>query len=486
MGMNNRRKRLMSEFKSYLRAGYPALYVQTVEPDRAFETLGKEVLIVSGVPVCWDVISGIKEINGQRILENPDPLSALTWLTEASENTVLFLWNFHKFLNSIEVIQVIQNGMNEWKSRGKTLIVLAPQIQIPVELDRIFTVIEFNLPDREVLRFILSDVVGSSGLPMPEHVEALLDAATGLTTFEAENAFALCAIDPKPFSCSVVSAQKAQMVMKNTSLEISHATGRFDTLGGLDRLKEFALKIAGSPLARGLLLLGVPGCGKSHFAKVLGGELGIPTLSLDFGRLFGSLVGESEERVRQALSVADAMAPCILMLDEIDKGLSGANSSHQSDGGVGSRIFGTFLSWLNDHKSRVFVVATTNNIAHLPPEFLRAERWDAIFFVDLPTPEEREAILKIHAAEYGIEVDAVPDLSAWSGAEIRSLCRIAAMTKNTLSEAARYVVPLSRSMGEKLTELREWAKSRTLPASSPQKSSVSRRISAKPAEGGAN
>lgn len=474
----------MADFKSYLRAGYPALYVRTVEPDQAVETLGKEVLIVSGVPVCWDVISGIREINGERIVENPDPLSALTWLKEASENTVLFLWNFHKFLNSIEVIQAIQNGMNEWKSGGKTLIVLAPQIQIPVELDRIFTVIEFDLPDREALRSILSDVVESVGKTPPEHAEALLDAATGLTTFEAENAFALCAIDPKPFSCSVVSAQKAQMVMKNASLEIFHATGRFDTLGGLDRLKEFALKIAGSPLARGLLLLGVPGCGKSHFAKVLGGELGIPTLSLDFGRLFGSLVGESEERMRQALSVADAMAPCILMLDEIDKGLSGANSSHQSDGGVGSRIFGTFLSWLNDHQSRVFVVATTNNIAHLPPEFLRAERWDAIFFVDLPTPEEREAILKIHAAEYGIELSNIPDLSAWSGAEIRSLCRIAAMTKSTLAEAARYVVPLSRSMGEKLTELREWAKSRTLPASSPQKSSVTRRISTKPAEGG--
>ncbi|MFY9268997.1 MAG: AAA family ATPase [Candidatus Manganitrophaceae bacterium] len=474
----------MPDFKSYLRAGYPALYVRTVEPDRAFETLSKEVLIVSGKPVCWDVLSGIREINGQQMVANPDPLSALKWLTETFENTILFLWNFHKFLNSIEVIQAICNGMNEWKSRGKTLIVLAPQIQIPVELDRVFTVVEFNLPDREILRSILSDVVESSGLPMPEHAEALLDAATGLTTFEAENAFALCAIDPNSFSCSVVSAQKAQMVKKNASLEIFHATGRFDTLGGLDHLKEFALKIAGSPLARGLLLLGVPGCGKSHFAKVLGGELGIPTLSLDFGRLFGSLVGESEERMRQALSVADAMAPCILMLDEIDKGLSGANSSHQSDGGVGSRIFGTFLSWLNDHRSRVFVVATTNNIAHLPPEFLRAERWDAIFFVDLPTPEERKAILKIHAAEYGIEPENVPDLSAWSGAEIRSLCRIAAMTKSTLTEAARYIVPLSRSMGEKLTELREWAKSRTLPASEPVKSSGSRRISAKPAGGG--
>lgn len=474
----------MPEFKSYLRAGYPALYVRTVEPDRARETLSKEALEVEGTAVCWDVLSGIKDMNGQCISENSDPLSPLTWLKEASENTILFLWNFHKFLNSVEVIQAIQNGIHEWKGEGKSLVVLAPQVQIPVELDRIFTVIEFSLPNRETIQSILSDVVGSSGLLMPEHAEALLDAATGLTTFEAENVFALSAIDPKPFSCSVVSTQKAQMVMKNASLEIFYAADRFDTLGGLDRLKEFALKIAGSPLARGLLLLGVPGCGKSHFAKVLGGELSIPTLSLDFGRLFGSLVGESEERMRQALSVADAMAPCILMLDEIDKGLSGANSSHQSDGGVGSRIFGTFLTWLNDHTTRVFVVATTNNIAHLPPEFLRAERWDAIFFVDLPTPEEREAILKIHAAEYGIEAVGVPDLSAWSGAEIRSLCRIAAMMKSTLIEAARYVVPLSRSMGEKLTELREWAKTRTLPASSQQRPSVTRKISAKQAGGG--
>jgi len=269
------------------------------------------------------------------------------------------------------------------------------------------------------------------------------------------------------------------MVKKNASIDILESTDRFDRLGGLEQLKSFALQIAPSPLARGLLLLGVPGCGKSHFAKALGGELEVPTLSLDFGRLFGSLVGQSEARIRQALAVADAMAPCVLMIDEIDKGLSGTGSSHQSDGGVGSRIFGAFLTWLNDHTSQVFVVATTNNISQLPAEFLRAERWDGIFFVDLPTREEREVILKIHAVAYGIALSDLPDMSAWSGAEIKSLCRIAAMAGTTLKEAARYVVPLSRSMGEKLKTLRDWAESRTIPASIPAMPERTRKIAAR-------
>ncbi len=456
----------MPEFKTYLQAGYPALYVQTLEPSRAIETLSPQVIEAQGIPFVWDLQNGVvDQSNGEKIPNQADPNAALQSLSDFPENAVLFAWNFQHFLDSIEIIQAIQNGLDAWKSRGQCLVVLASELKLPVELERVFTLIEFELPGREALKTILKDIAASASLPMPEEIEHILNAAKGLTTFEAENAFALSALDAKPFAINTIASQKAQMVKKNASIDILESNDRFKDLGGLEQLKSFSLQIAPSPLARGLLLLGVPGCGKSHFAKALGGEMNVPTLSLDFGRLFGSLVGQSEARIRQALAVADAMAPCVLMIDEIDKGLSGAGSSHQSDGGVGSRIFGTFLSWLNDHTSQVFVVATTNNISQLPAEFLRAERWDGIFFVDLPTKEEREAILKIHAKTYDLTLSDLPDMSAWSGAEIKSLCRITAMTSTTLKEAAKYVVPLSRSMGEKLKTLRDWAKSRTIPAS---------------------
>ena len=196
--------------------------------------------------------------------------------------------------------------------------------------------------------------------------------------------------------------------------------------------------------------MGTPGTGKSHFAKGLGKALGLPTPGLDFGRMFGSLVGESEGRIREALAVVDAFSPCILFIDEIEKGLSGIQSSGSTDGGTGSRVFGTFLTWLNDHKSRVFVVATCNDVSKMPPEFLRAERWDAIFFVDLPTERERRIILDLYQKQYHVEGEPSHGLQGWSGAEIKSLCRIAAMMKCTLQEAERYVIPLCHSMADKI------------------------------------
>jgi SpoVK/Ycf46/Vps4 family AAA+-type ATPase len=293
----------------------------------------------------------------------------------------------------------------------------------------------------------------------------LLDAAMGMTAFEAENAFALSLTTHRKFVPSLVFRQKAQLLEKSATLELSSFTERFSDLGGLDNLKAFSRRIAGSELARGILLVGVPGCGKSLFAKALGNELGIPTISMDFGRMFGSKVGESEERIRHAMNVVDAMSPCVLFIDELEKGIGGIASSNQSDGGTGSRVFGTFLTWLNDHKSRVFVVATTNNISHLPPEFLRAERWDGIFFVDLPTPEEQKEILGMHRKAFNLSEQETPDLTGWSGAEIRSMCRIAAMMDSSLKEAAKYIVPLSKSMSEQLDTLSKWAKVRAIPAS---------------------
>ncbi len=464
----------MYRLKEYLAAGYPALYLKTLEPARAIETLTQEVTEMKGIPVVWDLHQGmIKDGRGEAC----DALEVLQQLSQAPENTTLFAWNYHYFLQGIEIIQGVQNRLDEWKSKGQSLIVVAPAVKIPLELERIFTLLSFELPERTELHSILKMIADSAKKPMPENEAAILDIAKGLTTFEAENAFALAASSPNGFSAKIITEQKAQIVKKNASIEIHSATEGFEKLGGLKQLKNFASKIARSPLARGLLLLGVPGCGKSHFAKALGGELGIPTLLLDFGQLFGSLVGQSEERIRQALAVADAMAPCVLMIDEIDKGLSGVGSSHQSDGGVGSRIFGTFLTWLNDHRSQVFTVATTNNIAHLPPEFLRAERWDAIFFVDLPTKEERNAILEIHSKEFDIEISEMPDITNWSGAEIRSLCRIGAMMDIPMKEAAQYITPLSKSMGKQLTDLREWAASKTIPASIPVKPASVRKIS---------
>jgi len=216
---------------------------------------------------------------------------------------------------------------------------------------------------------------------------------------------------------------------------------------------------------RGVLLLSPPGCGKYQFAKALGNETGRPTLVLDVGALLGSLVGQSESNIRQALKRADAMAPCVLFCDEIEKALVGANSSGQTDSGVTARLFGSLLTWLNDHESDVFFIATANDVSKLPPEFARAERFDGVFFLDLPGREQKDAIWAIYLAEYHLDDSQPrPDDTNWTGAEIKSCCRLASLLDVPLVQAAQNVVPVAVTAGDKIEGLRRWASGRCLSA----------------------
>jgi SpoVK/Ycf46/Vps4 family AAA+-type ATPase len=334
------------------------------------------------------------------------------------------------------------------------------------------------LPTRDELKTILDDLVAGTGI-QPDDEGSVLDAAQGLTWSEAEDALSLALVRQKRFDPKTITELKAQMVKKAAALEYSSFTETFQTLGGLDNLKSwtlgrFRLRRPGLPF-RGILLLGVPGTGKSHFAKALGNQVGWPCLSLDLGKVFGSLVGQSEAKMRETLKVVDAMAPCILFIDEIEKGLSGVGGS-STDGGTTQRVGGTFLQWLNDHTSEVFVIATCNDYSKLPPEYTRMGRWDAIFFVDNPNPKERLHILGIYSQRFEVKQTNIPtpeDLEGYSGAEIRQVAIEAAYNGGDLKAAARFVIPISKSQKQQMDALREWAKARTIPASKPVLEEVS-------------
>jgi SpoVK/Ycf46/Vps4 family AAA+-type ATPase len=219
---------------------------------------------------------------------------------------------------------------------------------------------------------------------------------------------------------------------------------------------------------RGVLLLGVPGTGKSQFCKALGNETGRPTLTLDIGSLMGSLVGQTESNIRQALKIADAMSPCVLMIDEIEKALSGVGNSGATDSGVSARLFGTFLTWLNDHQSDVFVVCTCNDISKLPPEFARAERFDGVFFLDLPGASQKGGIWDICLDLFDLDSEQPkPNTQDWTGAEIRSCCRLASLLDVPLTESAKNVVPVAVTAAETVDRLRTWASGRCLDADRP-------------------
>ena len=405
-----------------------------------------------------------------------DPLAAIravNSLATPEGTAILVLQNFHRFLQSAEIVQSLVQQIIAGKQNRTFVVILAPVVQIPIELEKLMIVIEHELPSREQLAEIARGVATEAGeLPDDADMAAVLDAAAGLTRYEAEGAFSLALVRQGRLRPQEIWELKSQVLKKSGLLSLHRGSERFADLGGLDALKSFCLRAMrrqGHPdprkRPRGVLLLSPPGCGKSQFARTLGNEVGRPTITFDIGSLYGSLVGETERNVRQALRTIDAMAPCVCFVDELEKGLSGAASSGQSDSGVSARLFGSMLTWMNDRTSDVYLVGTCNDIGKLPPEFTRAERWDAIYFLDLPTPEQRQAIWDIYVPLFGLDPQQPrPQDDNYTGAEIRSCCRLAALLDVPLTTAAQNVVPIAVTAAESVERLRSWASGRCLDA----------------------
>ena len=398
----------------------------------------------------------------------------VSFVLTRSGTAILVLENFHRFLQSAEIVQALIQQVTIGKQNRVILVILAPVVQLPVELEKLFVVLEHDLPGRDELEQIARGIATEEGeLPDEAPFRAVLDAAAGLTRMEAENAFSLALVRNHQIAAGAVWELKSQMLKKSGTLSLYQGQEDFGSLGGLAALKAFCKRALFNTSRRnqlhrprGVMLLSPPGCGKSQFCKALGKEVGRPVLQLDVGSLMGSLVGQSEERTRSALKVIDAMAPCIVMIDEIEKAFSGVGSS--GDSGVAARMFGTFLSWLNDHESDVFVVCTSNDITKLPPEFSRSERFDGIFFLDLPSREEKDAIWQLYRQLYAIDsTQRQPDDANWTGAEIKSCCRLAALLDVSLVYAAQNVVPVAVTSNESIAKLRTWASGRCLSASTP-------------------
>ena len=454
------------------RANYPLVWLVTAEPHRA-EREWALLLSEAGIPAYhWDICSGGPidlTQRGQVLSRTTDPVDIIGVFLGLRDPGVLFLWNFHRIIDNLEVIQTILNSIANLQASSKMLVILAPEIKIPVELEKVMVVTEFTLPSLEQLREYVQTFAQARNIRLePDEANKLARAGLGLTKFEFMAALALSVAQHGRLDIQAVWDQKAQLIRKNPVLELYQPgpEDRFEMLGGLDNAKAFLKATVGHPLAKGVLILGVPGTGKSALAKALGGETGLPVIILDFGRVFGSLVGESEARLRAALAVIEAMAPCIVFIDEIEKALGGVASSHLTDGGTVARVVGRFLTWLNDRPKDICVIATCNDIDKLPSELSRAERWDCLFFSDLPTPEERLVIWRIWLKYYGLPDDApLPPDDGWTGAEIKTCCRLAAMMGISPAEAAQFIVPIAQAQAEKIAHLREWASQRCVPAS---------------------
>jgi adenylate kinase family enzyme len=497
-----------TEIETLIRARYPILYIITNEEMRV-QNLVVEIATKRQKKVFeWTYSNGIvpagasiqsqKNRNGS----TKDPLAALDQVIEQVEPAIFIFKDFHPFLskNNFAIIRKLKDIALHLKNSFKTIILVSPVMEIPAELDKELTVINFPQPTKEDLAEMLDKIVGEVAERKQIQIdldaegrERLLQAALGLTLGEAENVFAKIIVQNQRLSgehVKEVFAEKQQIIRKSGLLEYYAANEDFASVGGLSVLKDWLNKrelafteearAFGLPSPKGILLLGVQGCGKSLCAKAVSRLWQLPLLRFDMGRMFGSLVGSSEENVRRAIAVAESIAPAVLWVDEIDKAFVGSQSSGSTDGGTTARVFGTFLTWLSEKNSAVFVVATANDVSQLPPELLRKGRLDEIFYVDLPTDEEREEIFQIHLTKRGRDPKKfdlgvlVATSQDFSGAEIEeaiiSALYDAFYAKQELATAhvqmaLAQTVPLSKTMAEKISGLRNWAIGRARNAS---------------------
>jgi SpoVK/Ycf46/Vps4 family AAA+-type ATPase len=496
------------EVETLIRARYPILYIVSSEEMRVQKVIVEIAERRQKKVFEWTYSVGLvpagTSIQSQKH-RNPatrDPIAALDQVIEQVEPAIFLFKDFHPFLtkNNFAIIRKLKEIALHLKNSFKTIVLISPLMEIPAELDKEVTVLNFPLPDQEELAALLEKILEDVKQFRQVRIELdetgrkrLLRAALGLTLSEAENVFAKIIVKDERLSgedVNEVFAEKQQIIRKSGLLEYYSSSESFSSVGGLCILKDWLQKRAvafgdearafGLPAPKGILMLGVQGCGKSLCAKSVSSLWQLPLLRFDMGRMFGSLVGSSEENVRKAIAVAESVAPAILWVDEIDKAFAGSQGSGSSDGGTTARVFGTFLTWLSEKTAPVFVVATANDISQLPPELMRKGRLDEIFFVDLPTEEERAEIFRIHLAKRGRSPEAfdLPALVAasqeFSGAEIEQAIISALydafssqgeLTTAHVLEALRQTVPLSKTMDEQLNRLRTWAEGRARHAS---------------------
>jgi SpoVK/Ycf46/Vps4 family AAA+-type ATPase len=496
---------MRTRIQNYIRSGHAGLYLVSHEEARVEAEL-KAIAQATARPLfAWSATRGlVNTADGSGGGAN-DPMEAVEAVNGLPEDALILLADFHLFLQDGNpvLIRAIKDALVAGKAKGRVLIVLGCRQMLPPELEREFVLLDFSLPGKEILGQVLDGICKSAKLKKPEgdEREQVLDAATGMTCTEAENAYALAVIESKRVDPVIVTREKASTVKKNGLLEVVQVRETLDDIGGLDVLKAWLLKRRdaftqrareyGLPNPKGLLIAGIPGTGKSLTAKATASVFGRPLLKLDAGKLYGSLVGQSEGNLRAVIQTAEAIAPCVLFIDELEKGFAGSKSSGSTDGGTSSRVFGSFISWMQEKTAPVFVVATANDVAQLPPELLRKGRWDDLFFVDLPNLEEREAIWRIQIERHGRDRGHFDTLAlakaseGHTGAEIEQsvidalYAAFAAGQEPTMPDilkALAETVPLSKLMGEQIAGLRKWAQGRCRMATSQVKEEKGRKI----------
>lgn len=492
---------VVHDLKTLVLSFHPVIAVETVEEERTIR-LVEDVAGELGMTVfAWSVTSGlVRNGSSQAIHGTSEPLGLLRHIEDLTVEGVFVLKDFAQHLGQAPVARKFREVAQKFSRGLSTIVLTSRSFELPDEIEHKVVYFNLQMPSREELRDAVQPVIRRLVATRKVDVtlssaefEMLLQTMTGMTLNQARQTIAYAALEDgrlDPADFQRVAERKIQLIRDGGLLEYFPPEDNRYELGGFDRLKQWLARarVGFSEEAkslnlhppRGILIVGIQGCGKSLAAKVIAREWSLPLLKLDAGRLFDKYIGESEKNFRRAVGMAEAMAPAVLWIDEIEKAMP-TGGGGEADGGLSRRLFGAFLTWLQEKRHPVFIVATANDLTHTPPELLRKGRFDEIFFVDLPTAPERERILEIHLRLRRQDPAAfdMPRLleatNGFSGAEIeqavvaslyRALHDRKPLSTDTIVAETQQTVPLSISRREDLQRLREMARGRFVPVSS--------------------
>jgi len=477
---------LLERIALYVKARYPLLYLLTYEEDRVTRGLEKLAERESMALWRWRVSDGLRDGDGSIVTNTRRAAPALDKLLDVKGPALFVFHDLHTHLSNPEVVRRMRDLESVLGSRGQAILIVSPVLEVPAELEKDLTLLDVPLPGRDEVTRLLKVLLRRQGIEMrKELLERYVQTSLGLTEREVKRAYARILLGGGRFSeedLSTLVEAKRQAIRRTAGLEFIEKAIPIDEVGGLGNLKDWlsrrsvafteAAREFGLPQPKGVFLLGVQGCGKSLTAKAISSMFNIPLLRLDVGAVFQSS-SSTEGTLRDAIRIAESIAPVVLWIDELEKGFMATNELG------GGRAFGTFLTWMQEKEKPVFVVATANEVRALPPELLRKGRFDEIFFVDLPDVHERLQVLEIQVRNRERDPDTFDLLQCaeesekYSGAELEQVVIEAMfdafaekrpMTSRDMLRTIRDTVPLAVTMDDRLKELREWARPRTRPA----------------------
>lgn len=491
---------ILKDLELLINSRYPIIAVETYEEERVEEALQQIATRLSIPLFVWTVTEGLKRIGiDNPIYDTQHPIKALNNLAAIKNEGIYLFKDLHRYLQEAEVVRKLRDLSWSFARDLRAIVLSAPHIDLPPELEKLAAFFKLDLPTQEELRLLARNVIRDLSRQHKIKVELsseefarLIEGMKGLTLFEAERALARAVLHDLALTrkdLDLIIEIKKELLEKDGVLEYCPSEEGMAQIGGLQNLKRWLekRKKAFAPEAeqfgiqppKGILLLGVQGCGKSMAAKAVARDWNLPFLKMEPGRLYDKYIGESEKNLERALKMAERMAPCVLMIDEIEKGFTYVGSG-EADAGLSRRIFGRLLSWLQDREAPVFVVATCNDLSKLPPELMRKGRFDEIFFIDLPNREERKEIFAVHLKKRkrdpsALDLDALAEASeGFSGAEIEhaivsalytAFSKGTNLTTGLIVEEIKATRPLSVTRKEAIAALRKWAQGRTVMAS---------------------